>query len=71
MFLRQQLYNLKIKEGSSSRYHFNGFNTMISRLAAIDVKIDDEGKVALLLYSMPNLWDGLIMNLSNCSNLII
>lgn len=57
-----------MKEGSSLQQQLNEFNTLISRLAAADVKIDMEENFALLLCSMLESWDSLIMNLNIDSN---
>ncbi|KAK9156894.1 hypothetical protein Scep_003468 [Stephania cephalantha] len=65
IFLRRQLYALKMKDGASVQEHLNHFNLLISKLMALDVKIEDDEKACLLLCSMPDSWDNLIMNLSH------
>ncbi|KAK9113082.1 hypothetical protein Scep_020601 [Stephania cephalantha] len=64
IFLRR-LYALKMKDGASVQEHLNHFNLLISKLMALDVKIEDDEKACLLLCSMPDSWDNLIMNLSH------
>jgi hypothetical protein len=39
--------------------NFNAFNTMVSRLVSVDIKILDEDKCISLLCSLPNSWDSL------------
>lgn len=56
---------------AGSQKHINEFNNLISKLIALDVKIDDEEKIPLLFCSMPDSWDGLIMNLGNTMDLTI
>ncbi|KAK9118944.1 hypothetical protein Scep_017037 [Stephania cephalantha] len=65
IFLRRQLYALKMKDGASVQEHLNHFNLLINKLMALDVKIEDDEKACLLLCSMPDSWDNLIMNLSH------
>ena len=42
LFLRKKLYNLRMKDGDSVTENLNAFNTMISQLASVDIKISDE-----------------------------
>ncbi|GKU94135.1 hypothetical protein SLEP1_g7663 [Rubroshorea leprosula] len=49
IFLRRQLYNLKMKDGGSVQEHLNVFNSLTSKLLSLDVKIDDEEKGSILL----------------------
>ncbi|KAK6267017.1 hypothetical protein QUC31_017854 [Theobroma cacao] len=65
IFLRRQLYNLKMRDGDSMQKHLNQFNALVSKLQALDVEIDVEEKASILLCSMPDSWDNLIMNLSH------
>ena len=41
--------------------HLNAFNTMVSQLASVDIKILDEDKCISLLCSLPNSWDSLVI----------
>ena len=54
-----------MKNGTSVQEHLGVFNFIVSKLAALDVRIDDEEKASILLCSMPESWDNLIMNLSH------
>jgi hypothetical protein len=56
IFLRRQLYNMKMKDGGSVHEHLNEFNSLISKLMAVDVKIDPEEKAILLYVQCPNHW---------------
>ncbi|KAI6672402.1 hypothetical protein NL676_000308 [Syzygium grande] len=58
-----------MKEGTSFQEHLNRFNTLLSKLISIDVKIEDDEKVTLLLCSMPDTRDSLIMSLSTGTDL--
>ena len=39
LFLRKNLYNLVMKEGDSVIDHLNAFNTMVSHMSFVDIKI--------------------------------
>ena len=55
------MYNLRVKDGDSVTEHLNTFNTMVSQLASVDIKISDEDKCISLLCSLPDLWDNLVI----------
>ena len=42
LFLRKKLYNLRVKDGDSVTEHLNAFNTVVSQLSSVDIKISDE-----------------------------
>ena len=61
LFLWKKLYNLRMKDGDSVTEHLNAFNTVVSELASVDIKILDEDKCISLLCSLPDLWDSLVI----------
>jgi hypothetical protein len=54
LFLRKKLYNLRMRDGDSVVEHLNAFNTMVSQLVSVEIKISDEDKCISLLCSLPN-----------------
>lgn len=64
IYLRRQLYNLKINDSLSTYEHFNEFNTLFNDLLGIGMKINEEEHATLLLCSMSYVWDNLIINIS-------
>ena len=39
LFLQKKLYNLRMKDGDSVTEHLNAFNTVVSQLLSVDIKI--------------------------------
>ncbi|GKA99773.1 retrovirus-related pol polyprotein from transposon TNT 1-94 [Tanacetum coccineum] len=60
VFLIRQLVNTKMKEGASIADHVNEFNSILSRLMSVDIKLDNEVQALLLLSSLPESWSGTV-----------
>jgi hypothetical protein len=60
IFLKRQLYNLRMKEGTKIVDHLNVLNTLIFQLTNMEVKFEDEDKEVTLLCSLPKSWDHLV-----------
>jgi hypothetical protein len=60
IFLKRQLYNLRMKEGTKITDHLNDFNTLICQLTNMKVKFEYEDKEVTLLCSFPESWDHLV-----------
>ena len=67
VFLIRQLVNTKMKEGMSVAAHINEFNSIISRLASVEIKFEDEVQALLLLSSLPDSWSGTVTAVSSAS----
>jgi hypothetical protein len=68
LFLRKKLYNLRMRDGDSMVEHLNAFNTMVSQLVSIEIKISDEDKCISLRCSLPDLWDSLVVAIDSNTN---
>jgi hypothetical protein len=61
LFLRNKLYNPRMRDGDLVAEHLNAFNTVVSQLVSVEIKISDEDKCISLLCSLPNSWDSLVV----------
>lgn len=53
LYLKKDLYQLKMREGSDLNDHINEFCRLTTQLLNIDVKLEEEDKALLLLSSLP------------------
>ena len=65
IFLMRKLVNLKLKEGQSIVEHLNDFKGMIVQLSVVGLSLDDETRACLLLGSLPDSWNTLVVSLGN------
>jgi hypothetical protein len=72
LFLRNKLYLLRISDGSSVIEHLNMFNTILSQLWYVDIKITEEENCISLLCSLLDSWVNLVMAIgSNTTTLAL
>jgi hypothetical protein len=64
IFLKRQLYSLRMKEGTKIVDHLNTFNTLLVQLTSMGVKFDYEDKAITLLCSLPESWDHFVTSIS-------
>jgi hypothetical protein len=70
LLLRKKLYNLRMRDGDSLAEHLNSFNTMVSHLISVEIKILDEDKCISLLCYLPDSCDSLVVAIgSNTTSL--
>ena len=63
--LVRRLVKLEYKDGQSMIEHLNTFKGLVNQLTKIEMKIEDELQALLLLSSLPESWDTLVVTLSN------
>ena len=61
----KKLFNLKMVESESVTEYLNELNTLTSLLESIEINFDDEIGALILLSSLPEAWDSLVMAVSN------
>jgi hypothetical protein len=65
VFLMKRLFNMNMSEGGSVADHLNEFNMVTNQLSSVKVDFDDEVRALLILCSLPESWNGLVMVVSN------
>jgi hypothetical protein len=66
VFLMKRLFNMKMSEGGFVVDHLNEFNIVTNQLSSVKVDFDDEVRALLILCSLRESWNGLVMVVSNC-----
>ena len=61
ILLRKKLYSLRMDEGGRITYHLEAFNMLVAQLTLVGVKMDEEEKCQILLCSLLDSWDSLVM----------
>uniref|UniRef100_A0A2N9IN96 Integrase catalytic domain-containing protein n=1 Tax=Fagus sylvatica TaxID=28930 RepID=A0A2N9IN96_FAGSY len=64
-FAIRKLAHLKLKEGRSFAEHLSKFQDLVNQLTRMNLVVDDELQALLLLSSLPNSWETLVVSLSN------
>ena len=65
IFLMKKLFNLEMEDSGSVAEHLNEFNTLTSQLESVEINFDNEIRVLVILSSLPEGWDGLVIEVSN------
>jgi gag-polypeptide of LTR copia-type len=66
-FFIRKLENLKFREGTSVAEHLNEFQSLINQLSAMKMTLEDELHALLLLGSLPDSWETLVVTISNAA----
>jgi hypothetical protein len=64
-FMIRRLVNLKYKDGQSVTEHLSNFQGLLNELSTMKLVLDDEVQALLMLISLPNNWETLVVSLSN------
>ena len=59
IYLKLQLYNLRMTEGADVESHISNFNWLICKLMDVDEPMKDEDQVSILLNSLPDSYESL------------
>ncbi|KAE8727661.1 hypothetical protein F3Y22_tig00005406pilonHSYRG00056 [Hibiscus syriacus] len=65
IFLKRKLYTLRMPESTSVTEHLNTLISLFSHLTSLSCKIGEQERAELLLQSLPDSYDQLIINLTN------
>ena len=57
--------HLKLQRGTTVAEHTSEFQNLVNQLASVDLRFDDEMQALLLLSSLPENWETLVVSLSN------
>ena len=65
IFLNRRLYSLWMSESTLVKDHINNLDTLFSQLTVSDYTIAENERAELLLQSLPDSYDQLIINITN------
>ena len=54
LFLQKKLFHLKMDENDTVTENLNVYNTLVSKITSVGIKLDEEDKCATLLCSLPD-----------------
>ncbi|GFY99659.1 hypothetical protein Acr_13g0010590 [Actinidia rufa] len=63
--LIRRLVNLKLQRETTVAEHTSEFQSLVNQLTSVDLQFDDEMQALLLLSSLPESWETLVVSLSN------
>ncbi|XP_048323873.2 retrovirus-related Pol polyprotein from transposon TNT 1-94 [Ziziphus jujuba] len=63
--LLKRLVHLTLQSGTSVAEHTSEFQSLVNQLSAVDYQLGDEDQALLLLSSLPDSWETLVVSLSN------
>ena len=65
VYLMRRLFNLQMSKARSVSYHINEFNMIVSQLNLVDINFEDEIKALILMSSMRESWDTVVVAISS------
>ena len=67
LFLQKKLFHPRMDENDVVTDHLNVYNTMVSQITFVGIKMVEEDKCITLLCSLPDFWDNLIVAIGSAS----
>ena len=67
LFLQKKLFRLRMDENDTVTNHLKVYNTMVSQITYVGIRMVEEDKYITLLCSFPNSWDNLIVAIGGVS----
>ncbi|GKE78809.1 hypothetical protein Tco_1544929 [Tanacetum coccineum] len=64
-FLKRKLYAFRMTESTSVTKHINNLNTLFNQLTSLSCNIEPQERVKILLQSLPESYDQLIISLTS------
>ena len=58
-------FNLQMSEGGSVVDHIIELNMIVSQLSSVDINFKDEIKALILMSSLPESWDTIVVTINN------
>ena len=71
LYLKKQLYGLRMNEGTAVLEHLNFFKKVISELLTVDAKIDEKSKALILLSSLSQSYDHIVTTMFYSKKILI
>ena len=67
VFLQKKLFHLIMDENDTVTEHLNVYNTLVSQITSVGIKMVEKDKCITLLHSLPDSWDNLIVAIDSVS----
>ena len=67
LFLQKKLFHIRMDENHIVTYHLNVYNTLLSQITSVGIKMAQEDKCITLLCSLPDSLDNLIVAIGSSS----
>ena len=61
LFLQNKPYHLRMDDNGRVTEHMNAYNTLVSQITSVGIKMDEEDRCITLLCSLPYSWDNLLV----------
>jgi len=71
LFLQKKLFHLRMDENDTVTEHLNVYNTLVSQITSVGIKMAEEDKCITLLCSLPDSWDNLIVAIGSSSQVTL